>query len=755
MSGGFEERMTDFKRLSVGAAVILLCLTLGAPDLGAAQRSVGSAEELITLILKKWENVEKRKEKEKELPEWKKTGPRPTHARLQRLQFHGSLLIKALSDERLKHVGGIAIENSNIDGGLNFRDIPETPLDEIDLPQHWLADQRQTWLASAKAAGISGLHVVRPALRFTETFFAWSRGDFLFLNALQTLFQGKFQLRDVTFGIAQGYGEKNFRDAIFGSDVEFVNVRLFGLCNMAGAIAAGEFKFSNIKASDLLFERMRFERKAQFADLNANLNFQDATFEREASFTGDIRGISPSRSNSGAPVKMIRTHFGGPVLFRDATITGAVDMTKAVFQELVSLQRSQFLESLTINSVNVRGFLDLRDSKIQELNFRNDALTLVEGRVDFRNAEIGNLIFKDVVFANDVDFSDARFGTVSTKKEDKALSSPKSVEMPPPAAEGKDTLSTTSLRFVTFEGNVYFMRTEFFGNLFFEDVNFQKTSDFTEARLPGGGDKSKVFLFSFVRFEELLLRWGQLPPTSQWIDTQDDLPEHLAGEGRRVESISHVLGKFETLFRTNNLLSDANEAHYAAKLAELAEARREKKPIGQRFSIEAEWLLWGITCGYGTRIVPILGGAIVLCLLFALVLARCNVQRRPIPKSTSQFDLRLRLLDLPRQYLAGPLATPVGAVATVNEPATDDAQVEATDLGAKRGSNLIAALRLSAVLLFKVGYRDTIVTGKVGFLDVKYIVMFEWALGFYFLATITVTLANTQPLINKLIGGLF
>jgi hypothetical protein len=91
----------------------------------------------------------------------------------------------------------------------------------------------------------------------------------------------------------------------------------------------------------------------------------------------------------------------------------------------------------------------------------------------------------------------------------------------------------------------------------------------------------------------------------------------------------------------------------------------------------------------------------------------------------------------------------------VAAPAASAPVEGASETIAEKGSSLVDALRFSAVLLFKIGYRDTIISGKVGPLDVKYLVIFEWALGFYFLAAITVTLTNTQPLINKLISGLF
>lgn len=734
--------VTNCSRVRALLYMTMFGLLLWAPDLGAAQRRIDSTEELITLIIEDWKRVEDTAEKNKGLSDWKRTVY--THARLNELRIDGTLLMKALSDDRLKHVGAIWIHKSEISRGMDFRYIPETPLSLVDLPAHWSEDLRQTWVTHAKAAGISGLHVVRPALRFTETIFSWSRGQYLSLNAPQTLFQGKLELRNVTIGHELDYGEKDFRGAIFGGDVEFDHVTLSGLCNMSGAIAAGEFSFSNIDAGGLSFERMRFERKARFAYLSANLNYQDAIFEREASFSGDIQSASNSRADLGAPVKLIRTRFHGPAFFREATVSGAVDMTEAVFEELASLQGSRFLESLKLASVTFRGFLDFRDARIQELYFRNDALTLVEGRGDFRNAEIANLRFKDVVFAHDVDFSDATLGVAPTMKERGASQAHHAEEASTEAADGKEELGTTSLRFVTFEGNAYFLRTRFFGKIYFEDVSFQKMADFTEARLPSTGDESQVFLFSFVRFAELLLRWRQLPPISQWIDFEEVAPGHPGDRGTRVEPLSHVLSKFEALFRARNLLADANEAHHSAKLVELAEARRQKT-VRQRLGSELEWLFWGIPCGYGTRIWRILGGASVICLLFALIFAKCGVRRRPFPESTSEFDLRLRLLDLPRQYFAVPLAAPAAS-----------APVEgASETVAKKGNCLVDALRFSAVLLFKIGYRDTIITGKVGPLDVKYFVILEWALGFYFLAAITVTLANTQPLINKLISGLF
>ncbi len=67
----------------------------------------------------------------------------------------------------------------------------------------------------------------------------------------------------------------------------------------------------------------------------------------------------------------------------------------------------------------------------------------------------------------------------------------------------------------------------------------------------------------------------------------------------------------------------------------------------------------------------------------------------------------------------------------------------------------MGALRFSSVVLLKVGYRDTTVSGTIWGIDYKYIVWIEWLLGFYLLAALAVTLSNTVPVVNRLITGVF
>jgi hypothetical protein len=61
------------------------------------------------------------------------------------------------------------------------------------------------------------------------------------------------------------------------------------------------------------------------------------------------------------------------------------------------------------------------------------------------------------------------------------------------------------------------------------------------------------------------------------------------------------------------------------------------------------------------------------------------------------------------------------------------------------------ALKLSKVLLFKVGRKNIIVSSKI----MERAVWIEWALGYYLLALFAITLANTSPIINRLVGAVF
>ena len=201
-----------------------------------------------------------------------------------------------------------------------------------------------------------------------------------------------------------------------------------------------------------------------------------------------------------------------------------------------------------------------------------------------------------------------------------------------------------------------------------------------------------------------------------------------------LEPLSHVFKGLEANFRTINQLSDANQAYYHRKKAELKETKK-RDDFWLTTQREAEWIFGGIPCGYGTKIYWITGWSALITLLFAVIYSiKGELDRQPHPEAKQEFNFKQRLFDFPKEYYS------------------KNSIVEIKNHSAR---NFINALRFSAVILFKVGYRDTTISGKILGIDYTYIVWLEWVLGYYVLGALVVTLSNTLPIINRLITGVF
>jgi hypothetical protein len=130
---------------------------------------------------------------------------------------------------------------------------------------------------------------------------------------------------------------------------------------------------------------------------------------------------------------------------------------------------------------------------------------------------------------------------------------------------------------------------------------------------------------------------------------------------------------------------------------------------------------------------------IAWCLFFVLAFAGIyaafgEIHRQQAPASGNDFSIRLRLVELPRAYLEDtPAHAPIRP----------------------RLGKFVNALRLSAVILFKVGYRDTRITSRKGGAALGRMVALEWLIGFFLIGILLVTLTNTQPVLHALLSRLF
>lgn len=545
-------------------------------------------------------------------------------------------------------------------------------------------------------------------------------------------------------GLARFKGTRFEGGAAFPSTARFGGNASFESARFGGDASFEEITFT--ASAD--FERAAFEKSADFPRANflGQATFKDAVFQKGANFAaarfGDAASFQSaeflgesdfSNSHFSEEANFVAARFRSLVSFssmaaeRFASFRGAefgdgTSLERAVFGESADFQGTTFQQYLIFTNAEFGAYADFRNAKIAKLELysvRNP--TILKSRMDLRGAQIGAAHIQDVIFQDTVDFSDASFG------------------FPPPVEAGQDAQrDATILRFVTFENDVSFARAHFAGRLALENVKFHRTADFTDANFVGiSATGGPAFSVSYVDFGDLRISWTQLPETRYWVQSQED---GIRGSIKSAappgppEPISRTLAKLEARFRDQNRLEDANQAYYERKLAELAEARSHGWDA-RRLLLELEWLFWGLLCGYGTWIGGAIAWALFADLLFALIYWEwAIVTRMPHPGVQQEYSFRLRLLDFPKQY-------------------STDAALLSIDSPQLR--KFIDTLRVSSVILFKVGYRDTLLSGSLGPLPLAYVIAFEWALGFYLLAAITITLANTQPLINRLVTGVF
>ena len=278
-----------------------------------------------------------------------------------------------------------------------------------------------------------------------------------------------------------------------------------------------------------------------------------------------------------------------------------------------------------------------------------------------------------------------------------------------------------------------------FMEMAFEIVNFEGKANFTNAEFKPAtnGNKPRLSL-SYVTFEDLILDLGQFPNPENWVKNKKINSFHdkerssqskpITGKG--LQPLSQVFEGLEATFNRKNKLSDKNKAFYHMKVEEFEEARAGKSLYQQLTTGEVwGWILWGWSSGWGTKIWRIVGVYSAGLFFFTFIFYGLSEKVKKKVTGEKKFDteFRMRLINFPWYFMK--------SVEIKNEELKD----------------FFVALRLSKVLLLKVGRRDTEVEGKL----MKSIVWIEWAFGYYLLAVLVITLKNTVPIINSLISGVF
>ena len=215
----------------------------------------------------------------------------------------------------------------------------------------------------------------------------------------------------------------------------------------------------------------------------------------------------------------------------------------------------------------------------------------------------------------------------------------------------------------------------------------------------------------------------------------------------QLQRLSDVLGQLERQFRDQGQLDDANSARFHAKRVRLEELRKDSFPDGgsnrqsgklKAWAIaEAEWWVWGVLSGYGTKIWWVIGWATIIAILFGVLYAGLSNVARLLPEADDDRDVlrfRQRLFDFPRDILQQPKMALV------------------TQKGFLR---IAAAVQQSTVILMKVGTRGVYFEDRRRSRAIIWLVRIEWALGYYIVAALIYTLSETWPMLNRLLAGVF
>jgi hypothetical protein len=172
------------------------------------------------------------------------------------------------------------------------------------------------------------------------------------------------------------------------------------------------------------------------------------------------------------------------------------------------------------------------------------------------------------------------------------------------------------------------------------------------------------------------------------------------------------------------------------KIAELKEARMQSNLL-RRIWLEIEWIFWGIGFGYGTKLSSTLITFFLTFLFFAIIYyAKGKFKKHLSAGGKEESTFKLKGFVSPKLYL------------------TESPSKKRMDTDLEGMKKFAYAAFLSLAVLFKLQFKQTTISGKLGKIDLKNIVMAEWALGYLLFIALIFTLKNTSPLFSAIMAML-
>jgi hypothetical protein len=321
--------------------------------------------------------------------------------------------------------------------------------------------------------------------------------------------------------------------------------------------------------------------------------------------------------------------------------------------------------------------------------------------MDFRRATITEADLQDIVFGKDINFSDTRFGVAVDAARAHQQGSQTAGPGAPPAGQPKcpqvAPAVATVFRFVTFEGHAYFLRTAFCGRTSLEQVIFHKDVNFTDATFQDHQVSGRPgFSLSYVNFTTLRLKWSQLAYPASWVQDSNTYEERIQGFLEREAREVQAKRKAQSRNRKNT--------------QEIEAERKLLEPLSDVLkSLEA------------------------------------NFRRQNELDDANEAYYQMKRAEL-REAREHP---------SLWQRLSHEIEWLLYGIFSRYGTGFwtVVFWTLGFNMLFTLIY--TTVSGRIGKCDLRWIVRVEWVLGFILLAFLIYTLTNTQPLLYKLIHGVF
>lgn len=292
----------------------------------------------------------------------------------------GSDIIGLINEKINEEYISIKINNSVIEGGLDFDKLPEG---KREVPNKIVIINSL----------IKSLFLVESSL-------------------VSSVNANKIHFRDeIIFSYCTFSQHVYFFSAEFDKEVSFVGDFFLRNADFSGSLFReiayfGVVELSLLISGIFIYDITTFSMAANFSDVifgddviffcvfNAKADFSNTVFMKHAVFGG-----GPSST------------FNGEAKFSDAEFIEEANFSYTTFEKSASFSGAKFFSEFLLTNVLFKEFLDLRNIIIRKLNYKNDSSTVIGARIDLRGAWITEAHFENMVFEKDVDFSDMEFGS--------------------------------------------------------------------------------------------------------------------------------------------------------------------------------------------------------------------------------------------------------------------------------------------------------------------------------------------------------